>query len=148
MTKKCLIKKLVAKFSSWLCMTLCLLNIAQYYEDNWSQFFHKVYLVNIKNCITKFNFMGFYATKNKYLWFFWPFIYNQITLCKLWILIEQKGMTFDHDYYLFILLFFFPLFLGGKRKEYPKSWPKFMPFSSIMNFIFQIRIRIMLLQNK
>ena len=25
-------------------------------------------------------------------------------------------MTFDHDFWLFILLFFFPLFLGGKRK--------------------------------
>jgi hypothetical protein len=30
--------------------------------------------------------------------------------------IEQKGMTFDLDL-LFILLFYFPLFLGGKRKE-------------------------------
>ena len=30
--------------------------------------------------------------------------------------IEQKGMTFDYDFLLFILLFFFPLFLGGKRK--------------------------------
>ena len=29
--------------------------------------------------------------------------------------IEQKGMTFNH-FFLFILHFFFPLFLGGKRK--------------------------------
>ena len=29
---------------------------------------------------------------------------------------EQKGMTFDHDFCYFIIFFFFPLFLGGKRK--------------------------------
>ena len=29
--------------------------------------------------------------------------------------IEQRGMTFDHDF-LFILLFFFPLYLGVKKK--------------------------------
>jgi hypothetical protein len=31
-------------------------------------------------------------------------------------MMEQKGMIFDHNFYRFILLFFFPLFLGGKRK--------------------------------
>ena len=31
-------------------------------------------------------------------------------------LTRLKGMTFDHDFCLFILLFFFPLFLRGKRK--------------------------------
>jgi hypothetical protein len=30
--------------------------------------------------------------------------------------IKQKGMTFDSRFLLLILLFFFPLFLGGKRK--------------------------------
>ena len=42
------------------------------------------------------------------------------TLCTTvwWITkkINLKGMTFDHNFFLFILLFFFPLFLGGKRK--------------------------------
>ena len=31
--------------------------------------------------------------------------------------IEQKGMTFDHDFCYFILLFSFLFFLGGKRKR-------------------------------
>jgi hypothetical protein len=33
---------------------------------------------------------------------------------KSWI--EQKGMNFNHDFCLFMLLFFFPLFLEEKRK--------------------------------
>ena len=40
---------------------------------------------------------------------------------------EQKGMTFDHDICYFLLLFFFPLFIGGKRKGEKKSWSKVMP---------------------
>jgi hypothetical protein len=40
-------------------------------------------------------------------------------------LIEQKGMTFDHDFYYSFPFFFFPLFLGGKRKG------EVMPFCSI-----------------
>jgi hypothetical protein len=31
-------------------------------------------------------------------------------------LIKQKGMTFDDDFCLFILLSFFPLFQGGREK--------------------------------
>ena len=30
--------------------------------------------------------------------------------------IEQKGMTFDHDFMLFVLLFFFPLFRREEKK--------------------------------
>ena len=42
-------------------------------------------------------------------------------------------MNFDNDL-LFILLFFFPFILGGRRKgEEKKSCPKVMPFWSIVH---------------
>ena len=40
---------------------------------------------------------------------------NTRTYSVYYTVIEQKGMTFDHDF-LVILLFFFSLLLGGKRK--------------------------------
>jgi hypothetical protein len=39
---------------------------------------------------------------------------GHILQIKSWI--KQKGMNFDYNFRLFTLLFFFPLFLGEKRK--------------------------------
>ena len=49
-------------------------------------------------------------------------------------------MTFDHDFCLFILLFFSPLFLGVNRKEeknnQSRGQKRAMPFCSIPNLYF------------
>ena len=63
---------------------------------------------------------------------------------KSWI--KQKGMNFDHDFRLLTLLFFFPLFLGEKRKgkRITKVVVNIMPFE-IRNIMFLPLMKIALM---
>ena len=69
--------------------------------------------------------MLYYGTKcliefiKKWLIIFWKFLLiNKYNIYHRWVIrIEQKGMTFDHDFCSSILLFFFPLFKEGRKKR-------------------------------
>ena len=54
-----------------------------------------------------------------FLFFFLPLTAYLWTFSSLFIIKETglKGMTFDHDFCYFILIFFLPLILKGMRKE-------------------------------
>ena len=65
---------------------------------------------------------------------------HRMSLQIVWI--EQKDMTFDHSFAIYSP-FLLPSFFSRedkRRKEYPKSWSKVMPFCSIIGIMHSFLI--------